>query len=213
MAEAKPRLWSDFDGTAVALARKMDPRNWTKYPLKGLPGFTDFLSGAIREGVDFAGIVSRRPDIAPRRWVTMRSIRVLGIAGHFSDAANVVLAGSEEAKGRFLVDESRNSVVGMVEDKPHRLGKILIGSLLEAAAASEEINHTIVLGVVDHSKTDEYTERLLTSVESISRELTVESQDGLYTLRGPSFVVEVTQVGPYSEAAGRQFAHRLHRSA
>ncbi len=207
MSETSSKLWSDFDGTAVALARKVDPRNWTKYPLKALPGFTDFLSGVIEGGADFAGFVSRRPGV--RRWVTMRSISKLGISSHFTNGQRLVLTGSEEDKGRFLTNESLDHVVGMVEDKPHQLGHVLIGSLLESKRHLAERNHMIVLGAVAHARTQEYLDRLLTGIDVLTDVTIHEPGDGDYQLHGPSFQLDIVPLQPYSHTAGLQFAAKL----
>lgn len=218
MAEPAPRLWSDFDGTAVALARKVDPRNWTKYPLRALPGFTDFLAGAIQGGVEFAGIVSRRPDIAPRRWVTARSISQLGISRHFSGLQRVVLTGSEQAKGGLLVAESRGSVVGMVEDKPHKLGAVLVGALKEASAGADTLHYPIVLGVVAHPRSQRYIDQLLTDLELAETGVRIrEPGDGSYQIY-PAHMrhtprLDVVPLLPYSAEAGQQFATWLRQTS
>ena len=111
-------LWSDFDGTAVGLKGKTDPRNWTKYPLPLKQGYANFLNGVHTSGVDIAGIVSRRPDIWPRRFVTHRSIAKLGLENYFNDT-NVILAGSEFLKAQHVVARASNKQVGIIDDKPH----------------------------------------------------------------------------------------------
>src|SRR5690606_11352284 len=121
-----PELWCDFDGTLVTTRSKIDPRNWTKYPMDGVPEAAYFLGGVLGEGVDVAGIVSRR-SAHFRSSVTRWALRDTGLDRYFTDPGNIVLAGSEENKGRFLVKRSRERTVGMLEDKPHHLGRVILG--------------------------------------------------------------------------------------
>lgn len=213
MIDPAPRLWSDFDGTAVAIARKTNPRNWSKYPLPGLAGYVDFLRGVQTSGVEVAGVVSRRPDILVRRLATTRSIVRLGFLEFFGNSSQIVLAGSEEAKGRFIAEQSKNAPIGMLEDKPHALGKVLIG-VMQGSDYPIFPHHPITLGVVNHPKSQEYIERLaehaagLEAVGVSTRE--VPSNAGLgFSLRSESLSIDVVQLEPYTELAGKAFGQRL----
>lgn len=218
MSEIQPRLWSDFDGTAVALARKTDPRNWSKYPLRGLAGYVEFLKGVQSTGVEIAGVVSRRPDIFPRRLATNRSIAKLGLSKFFNRPEQVVHQGSEEAKGRFVLEQSRISTIGMLEDKPHKLGAVLLGALTEPVRHLDVPRHPILLGVVSHDRSQEYIERLVEQVEAkITGGLHVtESSCGIGRAISTSFRLEteflnlhVTPLQPYSEQAGEAFGQAI----
>lgn len=210
MPEHTPRLWSDFDGTAVSVARKTDPRNWSKYPLRGLAGYVDFLRGVQAGGVEVAGIVSRRPNIFIRRIATGRSILKTGCAEFFTDKSQVVHAGSEMAKGRFVVEQSRASTIGMLEDKPHKLGAVILGAMLETTQHPETPQYPIVLGVVDHRHSQKYIERLTNAaaklstndcvIRDIGDDVVVETETG---------VLHVTRLEPYSQQAGEAFAQKL----
>lgn len=221
MSEIQPRLWSDFDGTAVEKLSKKNPwqwrRNLLKTKLKGLPGYGSFLQGVESVGVEIAGVVSRRPEVWPRRGNTMRSIAELGIGNYF-DAAKVVLTGSEEAKGQFVLEQSRISTIGMLEDKPHKLGAVLLGALTEPAQHLEVPRHPILLGVVSHSRSQEYIERLVEQADAktIGGLHVTESSCGGGRATSTSFRLEteflnlhVTPLQPYSEQAGEAFGRAI----
>jgi len=218
VSEVRPKLWSDFDGTAVALAKKTDPRNWSKYPLKGLVGYADFLRGVQSTGVEIAGVVSRRPDIFIRRMATARSITKLGLGELFTNAGQIVHKGSEEAKGRFVAEQSRETTVGMLEDKPHKLGAVLLGMLDEPVKHPEATHHPIILGVVSHSRSQEYIERLAEQAKvRTSGDLYVtEFANGVgtatttgITLEAETLTLRVVPLQPYSQEAGQSFGQML----
>ncbi len=212
MTYPTPELWSDFDGTAVALVRKTNPRNWIKYPLPALTGYLDFLKGVQSTGIEIGGIVSRRPDIYPRRWATMRSIARLGMASYFGK--QVVLTGSETAKGQFVVERSRQTTVGIIEDKPHRLIEVLLSMLSEP----EQPLNSILLGIVSHARSQEYLERSLEIAEARTSGVLSVNQfaDGSipasttsFSLKADAIDLHVVPLGSYSESAGREFGHSL----
>lgn len=214
MSEQAPRLWSDFDGTAVGIVGKTNPRNWSKYPLPAIEGYADFLRGVQATGVEIAGVVSRRPDIFVRRMATARSIRKLGFSEFFTRPDQIVHQGSEEAKGRFVAEQSRATAVGMLEDKPHKLGAVLLGALSEHVQHPEVPNNPILLGVVKHGKSQEYIERLATAANALtSNDITV-SETGPITSVGLSveadgFSMNVVQLPTFSQFTGRDFGQQL----
>ncbi|HEX5797683.1 MAG TPA: hypothetical protein VFX86_04830 [Candidatus Saccharimonadales bacterium] len=213
MSELPPRLWSDFDGTAIGLAKNYDPRNWVKYWLPAIEGYADFLKGVQSTGVEIAGVVSRRP--AVRRWVTQRSIKELGFAEFFTNPDQVVLKGGEREKGRFVAEESHEGPVGMLEDKPHKLGVELLGALREASEHPRVSHHPILLGVVSHGQSQAYMRGLAESVGRNHPDLSVDvstpgKSSGDFTVTSEGFAVHVTQLEPYTEAAGQDFGQRLH---
>lgn len=215
MIEPRPELWSDFDGTAVKIAKKTDPRNWSKYPLPGVKGYADFLRGVHESGVEVAGIVSRRPNIFLRRLATSRSVSKLGYSEFFGSKNQIVLTGSEEAKGRFVVERSRETPVAMVEDKPHKLGSVLLGALTEPLARPEIPHHPILLGVVHHPRSQEYVESLYQSVNRLAAQSDLQvTQTGPMTALGMTIVAEqfalhVVQLSPYAEYIGQEFGQKL----
>lgn len=199
-----PELWSDFDGTAVGIKGKIDPRNWTKYPLPVIDGYADFLKGFGDYGGRIAGIVSRRPDIAPRRLATHRSIAKLGLQAYFGDPSKVLLTGSETTKAAHVLGEAAHARVGLIDDKPHRVGAEMIESL--SANHSTESTH-ITLGAVRHDKQEEYMDRLLSFAEQHPSVGSIEEWKG-----GPRYDIIVGEsrlclVGlkPYSRTAGQVF--------
>jgi len=218
MSKIQPRLWSDFDGTAVALARKTDPRNWSKYPLRGLAGYAEFLKGVRSTGVEIAGVVSRRPDIFPRRAATARSIAKLGFSEFFNRPEQVVHKGSEEAKWQFVLDQSRNTTIGMLDDKPHKFGAVLLGALTEPVQHLEVPRYPILLGVVSHDRSQEYIERLVEQAEAKTTcgLHVTESWSGIdraittsFRLETESLNLHVMPLRPYSEQTGEAFGRAI----
>jgi hypothetical protein len=211
---AKPKLWSDFDGTAVGLVPKTNWRNWSKYPLPGIEGYIDFLRGVQNGGVEIAGIVSRRPNIAPRRIATARSIIRLGMDQYFPGRHQVVLAGSEYAKAEVVAKASQEGQVGMIDDKPHKFVPALAASLGGITVFGSKME--IVVGAVNHGRRDEYLERLADQVTK-DRSLRIhDTETGFYIEHASSrgdqwdkYGIQVVPVEPFSEAAGQAFAATL----
>lgn len=210
----QPKLWSDFDGTAVEIVSKANPRNWSKYPLKGLDGYVEFLRGVQDGGVDFAGIVSRRPNIAPRRLATKLSVAKLGIDEFFRGEQQVVLTGNEHKKGTFVADQAADRVVGIIDDKPHKIGVAILNALKRPSV----FRSTVVVGAVNHSKTQMYVEGLANAAVQHKTDalaagvpaIDVEDRtDGGLILTGSNFDIHVVPVEPYSAEAGQAFAQTM----
>lgn len=209
-----PVLWSDFDGTAVETVGLLNPRNWIKYPLEGVPGYAEFLEGVQEGGVAIGGIVSRRPDILPRRYVTDRSIAELDLEGFFPTADQRVLTGDEARKGIFVVEEAQKGrPVGMVDDKPHHIGPSLLAALIETPL--DVSTPTITLGVVNHGRSEEYMMRFVEAERERRGEkrvsVTEKVNDHTFALRAPDyrFRLDVVRLPSYSGPAGEAFAERL----
>jgi hypothetical protein len=211
-------LWSDFDGTAVEIVRKTDPRNWSKYPLPGLAGYNDFLGGVRSTGVPVAGVISRRPNILIRRMATARSITKLGFAELPNRPGQIVHTGSEEKKGQFIAERSREAVIGMLEDRPHRLGAILLGAMAEPMRHPKVHHHSILVGVVAHPRSQEYIDRLLELAEPLAgvgldtREFVDQSELGAttgFSFQTESLGLQVVPLHPYSRQAGEVFGNKL----
>lgn len=207
--DSSPELWCDFDGTLVATRSKLDPRNWTKYPMNGMPGASYFLDGVSRSGVELAGVVSRR-NARFRTSVTRWALKNVGLDRYFPREGSIVLAGSEERKGRFLVARSRERTVGMLEDKPDQLGKVMLGALAKLESSPATPHHDIVLGVVHHPQSARRLEGLLEIIDSVDRQVEVVSNpDESHDIRGEEFTLTVAQLPAYSLQAGQEFAQRL----
>lgn len=215
-------LWSDFDGTAVEIASTVNPRSWSKYPLAGLAGYNDFLKGVRSTGVDIAGVVSRRPDILIRRMATARSISRLGFTELPTKPEQIVHTGSEEKKGQFIAERSQEVSVGMLEDRPHRLGAVLLGIMTEPMRHPKTPHCPITVGVVAHSRSQEYIDRLVERAASMAHAgLHVsELNDGIepeaatgFLLQTESINLQVIQLNPYSQDAGEAFGRRLLNGA
>ena len=198
-------MWSDFDGTAVELAGKMDPRNWLKYPLPMIPGYTDFLDGVEEGEVDIAGVVSRRPNIWPRRVVTERSIAQLGLSEYF-EGSHIHLAGSEIKKAGIVVARSIYADVGLVDDKPHRVGVEMIRVLEQFGLPA-----VVKLGAVAHAGRTAYLDELKYRAEFAGAAVD-ESHDGQFNIAVGESTLRVVELEPYSFEAGQQFAEVIKES-
>lgn len=166
------------------------------------------LDGIISENVRIAGILSRRPNIWPRRMATERSIAKLGLSGYFDEASQIRLTGSETAKGQALVDESEYGPVGMLEDKPHRLVPVIIDALDQTS--SDSGNHAVTLGVVPHSRADEYLARMIEATKEMGAEFTEEAPNVFRLYHDPRLTV--VTMNAYDETEGKRFAQLIRSS-
>lgn len=207
-----PTLWSDFDGTAVKKYGSRNPLNWTKYPLPALPGYLDFMRGVQHTGVALGGVVTIRKEFF-RRHLTELSIRKLGYGGIILPSS-VEYAGSEKGKGRFVAEQSRKGVVGMIDDKPHWVGKVILEALVEG-----NTYNPIILGAVGHAHTEHYMERLCDVARSLEL-LVHETNSGEPETPGLGFTasngqqtLQVVQIGAYSVEAGQAFGNLLQAAS
>lgn len=217
----RPLIHFDFDGTIVQTAPKYSLRNFRKYPLVPMQGFQDFFSGLhVEDGegnplIEIGRIISRRPNINQRRRVTSRSLLDCQLNGEFYDGY-VCLEGSEEDKAKRVIEDSATidkekpgRVVGMIEDKPHKLGLEIVQHVL----GNGEVHEPIVIGVVNHPEAGSRIEILeKTVVAQFGGKITVDHEnDGIQFIshENGSFSLDVIQLGDYSEIAGSSFANRL----
>ncbi len=213
MVNTQPILWSDIDGTTVARVGPADPRNWLKYPLQVIEGYDDFLQGVKQSGVEFGGFVSRRPNIAVRRWATARSIARLGLTAGAGKTYTTMLAGSEMAKAQFIAAQSQMRTVGMLEDQPDRLVKVLLNLLTDPLAHTDAKQHTIVIGSVADDRTMKHFEIFIEGVTVAASDMTVKKIPIGYDISGRSFRILMMVLRPYCYAEGRRFAAQLKEGA
>jgi hypothetical protein len=214
MSEFTPRLWSDFDGTAVRKFGTSDPRNWTKYPLPGIPDYLEFIKGVQSAGVEFAGVVTKRKRVV-RQLVTNMSLNQLG----YSDIIKpnmVEYAGTEERKGYFIALKSTEGAVGMIDDKPHKLGIAILEALaLPLRATRDPSINPILLGVVPQfDKSQEYIEKLAEQAVTVpidGLQVIETGSNGIagLAIRAENLVLDVIQLAPYSQIEGKDFSLRL----
>jgi len=201
----QPELWSDLDGTAVAKFPKTNIRNWFKYPLPIIPGYRDFLRGFQSDDEGRLGnIVSIRPDFWPRRLATRMTIERSGIEA-FYPMKNVILAGSERAKAIQVVNAAGVGLVGMIDDKPHKIGK----SLLDVMAMQQrDESFGLTLGAVQTETQGDSVERLLSGAQNL---LDVRlNERGLTTdIITPNGTLTLIELACYSFAARKNFAHAV----
>lgn len=215
MATPEALLFSDFDGTAVVTVPKWDPRNWLKYPLDMQPGYDDFLDGMVQTGVQLDSIVSVRPDIAPRRWVTDRSMRELGLTDYFED---VHLTGKERAKAAVIVDRADTvgvQNVGMIDDRL-RIAAALI-DVLNARPDEQQLD--VTLGVVPGKYHEQDPTDWLTTIalDAAKHEIDItgcetHANDAALVFAGTNFIMTLVAVEAYTEQEGRLFAGQLQRT-
>lgn len=221
MAELAPELWSDFDGTAVVKKGKFNRHNWRKYPLPLIPGYVDFMRGIQSHDLQVAGIVSRRPDMSQRRRVTARSIAELGLDEFFASPEQIVLKGSEEAKGHFVLERSRKKPVALIDDRPDKFGTVVLDALSDPEAQTNEDGHTIVVGVVQHKRSWDRTMRLLQYARDLDNpSLRVEEFAtrtnlvvGGIRLCTDQLDLKIIQLPEYSVKAGDSFACAVYQIA
>lgn len=214
-------LWSDFDGTAIKIARAryINPKNWLKTGLAGLPGYRDFLDGARDGGLEIAGVVSRRPDIAIRRYTTQLAINYQDLHPYFDPPAQVVLTGNEEAKAMHLVNEACDNPVAMIDDKPHKIGALLIDRLTSIHRLHVNDRDCVwppldrvTLGGVANKHQAEDIEELLTAVKAspgidqVPRPEISAHDIVLRESTNSNPLLRVVALQPYSYKAGVQFA-------
>ena len=205
LSTRKPIFHSDFDGTAVEVLPWTNPRNWSKYPLKGVPGYLDFILGVEDSGVEVGSIVSRRPDIAPRRWATDASLRDVA-SRQFERPGQVLLMGSEEKKAGRIASEAHKRVVGFIDDKPHKAG-------IEIARSLDKFDvmpRRVVMGAVQHAKSWNNMEQLRTFAGNDGFEIQELTISGGFSITNGNFVLEAIQLPGYSRDAGQTFGSRLN---
>lgn len=209
-------LWSDFDGTAVEKLNKWNlrhaRRNSMKRNLAPLEGYADFLGGVQSVGVDLAGVVSKRGE-RRRRAATMASVAELGLEEIFT-ADRIKLLGSEKAKGQFVAERSKVATVAMIEDRPHKLGPVVLGAVVRAIEDEEVVHQPIVLGVVAQPNAQEYVNRFIKSVDEkfggISVGYSPVTFDGEgHNISASGMDIHVGVLEPYSSETGRRFGQEL----
>lgn len=223
-------LYSDLDGTAVVKLSNRHPWRWpqnlAKYPLAIIPGWGEFIHGALEvEGVHFRGIVSRRPNILPRRKATSLSLAKTALDPDFLGRES--LAGSEEAKAKVLTDAAQENLarvaVAMIDDMPHKLVPNIITEL-DAVGLYLDLHlpqPKITVGVVNHPKSMSRIKMLAEEIESMEANDT-RKWDGFYhgvhvepteegglQIGSGKMDIDVVPLPPYSRAAGIEFGERL----
>ena len=216
MSELPPRLLSDFDGTAVEKLNPANPMHWRrnirKYPLAGIEGYAEFLGGVQSTGVEIGSVVSRRAEWL-RRKKTTRSITDLSLSEFFGRPNQIILAGSEKDKAKAVAEQSRETVVGMIEDNPYKLGKALLDYALDNRQLAA--HHPILIGVVSHNTSYERISELRSELRDRPQEEGVVVRGeagpatGLVAYMGP-LEVHVAQLEPYTAEEGERFGERLY---
>ena len=214
MIEQEPMfpLWTDFDKTAVAGPTNMI-RRMRKYPLGPMVGYNDFIRGAINGGLIFKGIVSRRPNIAQRRRVTMSSIADHDLVELAE--GEVILTGDEDKKATFIVNQARqHGIAVLLDDKPHEVGESIVGALrlnlvvernMQSRIPGRDITPVrVVIGAVNHRKTYDNINELIDLVGN-NFDSIADTRERV-TFSNPDYSLDVFHLPEYSLAAGYNFA-------
>lgn len=202
----RPKLWSDFDGTAVVGAPALSPRNIVKYPLSVMPGYVDFLKSIQKQGLDVGGVVTRRPNLWARRAATGRTMRSHGLGLIFG--SSVVHAGSERAKARFVVEQSRSRTIVMLEDRPQYLGFELVQILGQSAETDRQSSwHPIVLGIAPNKHSDKRIQRLVDRLHKQDSSVLIKRVDKrtIVISAGPS-TLHIMRLRDYSDREAAMLA-------
>ena len=145
--------------------------------------------------------------------LTGLEIKKHNLKSHFAETSQLVHTGSERTKADFLVKRSEKANIGMIEDSPHRLGPKIIEAMSARADAGSGL-----LGVVEHDRSQAYTDKFLGWSRKNYRGLSLEQFDYAigsdtpsigYRMRVGRATLEVVQLAQYSEAEGENFAKRL----
>ncbi len=210
-------LWSDFDGTAVATYKYNIWKKVTKLGLPLIDGYKDFLDGVKLEGVDVAGVVTRRPDILIRRYATQKSIAEHGLAEYFSQDNPVIYAGSETKKAQHMIDRSSEVKFGLIDDRPQRVGREILDILASEVERDNNSKRFIALGGVDGENSAEgfrelvdYAEELAKDSQDMSvKEFDYKASDKLtnagYEIKIGRTTLDVVRLANYSTDSGRAF--------
>ncbi len=199
-----PELWSDFDGTAVEILPLFHPRNWIKFPLGMLHGYSDFLRAIQNSGITIGGIVSKRPSII-RYWPTLFTIKSLKLDTYFR-GKQIVLCGTNRGKGRFIVLRAQERPIAMLEDKPHKLLPPLLLAIERYTKASLPLK-PIIVGVVNHPRNHEYLTMALKRIDRPSRRIkAVRGQWQVFVSEYPRPVLTIVLLDPYTSKSGQHFA-------
>jgi len=226
---SKLGIYSDFDGTAVEKLPKYPKnvrdiyRNVRKSGLAPIEGWTAFLDGVADRDIEPLGIVTIRKEKARRR-VTEASLAEIDPEGSYFKPEDVEYAGNERFKGLYLVGRAMQSAqrrVGMIDDQPQKLVPRIVEGFATFAASQiiQSGATTIVLGVVDHPKTNARLEEMrdtLVSPDGTPQKDFERSISSVDALRDGGFLVRaggaaymndviVVPIGPYSVEAGQAF--------
>lgn len=222
LERATPEVLFDLDGTLIHLAeRPYGVQNALKYPMYAKPEAHRFIQGIASTGTDIGPIISRRPRFG-RTMLTRRTMRDTGLSRWFSAKSDIQLAGSihpakfkqsEELKAQRVLEHSKRRVVGMVEDKPDKLGRLLLNGLVKRRATNEPL----IIGVAPSdrapARTDQLIDFAMTNGWSVSEHAETPYQMPGYEIThsrsGIDLLVKVVQVDPFDFNTGVQFGTQL----
>ena len=225
MSEKPIKLLSDFDGTAVDSYKRNFWERCIKFGFPMIDGYGDFLDGAKSEGAEISALVTRRPNIAPVRCITEKSIASLGLNGYFSEEGSVIYAGSESKKAQYTVDQSVESNVGIVDNKILKMGREILHILASESEREKVDKRFIALGGVRHGRSGEdffqfrdYAEGLAKASKGFSiKEFDYQASDSLsnvgYEIKIGRATLEVVHLANYSTDSGQAFTKMINEKS
>ncbi len=204
-----PEVLFDLDGTLANLPTSVFGK-MTKAGLTSVLGGPRFIRGLESTGVEIGPIASRRPEL--RRGVTERFVTRAGLSQWFGNVEDVQLCGnlsprnfgqSERDKARVVHAHAYDRAVGMIEDKPNKLGAELLDLLATLAAPKP-----ILLGAVGPDA-ERRTIALINSSVAKQFDITPTQEGALFEMGQATLeVVAIPKMDYYS---GQNFGeHLLH---
>ncbi len=195
-----------MDGTIIQTIFHHNPRNWLKLWPTAKAGYKQFLDALQDCGVSVHGLVSRRPNFWVIRWVTQKTISRLKLS-HYFPPEHIVLAGSDDYKGAFVAEQAQQSPVVMIEDKPYRIGPVIVKCRLQITG------HPLTLAVVPHSRAIKYTLRLRERLEHIPGVIVRSDSNQNFSVYSPGrkqALLHVVVLQEYSAKTARTLAKQLY---
>ncbi len=189
-------------------------RRLTKIAQFSVLGAPRFIQGIEGAGVQIGPIVSRRPELY--RGVTERFVTRAGLSRWFGDEDNVELCGSlnparqgevEKDKASVVYEHAYYRVVGMVDDKPDKLGASLLTLL--ATKGPHSLN-PILLGAVG-AEAERRTKALMDSPVAQQFDITPTPEGALFQRGLAEFEVVIIPVMDF--ASGHNFGEYLQHYA
>ncbi len=200
----KPRLSSDFDGTAVVKAPFVSLANARKYPLAMVPRYDEFLLGFVEGGGELGDIITIRKERFRRR-NTARSIGDHSLSQYWGGVDEVKFTGDEPGKAAALIEESLRPASGFIDDNPQKIGEELAALI----AIGHPSGSSYTIGAVHHRNQTERLDELKLKASAIRGVDVDTTVDGSFDVVGPNMQLTVVEMGPYSHEEGEAFAAKI----
>ena len=137
--------------------------------------------------------------------MTQKSIKRLKLTNFFK-TDRIILSGSDEVKGGFVAKQSLSNPVIMVEDKPYKIGPVIVARL------RSKYRYPVTLAVVPHPRAKRYIRRLHSKLSGIPDINLLTSTHGdlkVYDKTNKTLLMRVILLDPYSSKSGQKLAKQL----